>query len=223
MTAPRICCLVTLDVHHEAEVKDAVGRRRTTTRAVLAALLLLGAAACGDDEDGAGGTGPGGIGSGTQDGAGAEAGGDAAGTGAEIDFGVDACTLLQATEIEAQFAEVGPVGEGVPSDLGSFFCRWEAEENGATQADMLPPEVWVKVEPLYEGTSVAGALGDPIPVEGLGDEAYYDANTAEASLHVGAGEWVVALGAVPRAVHIDTGTGMQNRLAALAELILGRL
>lgn len=143
--------------------------RRNGLAGVITLLLLVGAAACGgDDKDGGLGARP------AQDQGDASAdGGGGDGDGAGGSEG-DPCSLLEVSEIKAEFGDRGAVAEG--EALG-FSCSWEvgdlsdtgsgAGSVGVTRARSAPSAE----EAIAE---IRDLSLDPVEVEGLGDEALFD-------------------------------------------------
>lgn len=132
---------------------------RGTTRAVLAALVLLSTAACGGGDTGAGGVFDQG-----------DASSDGGGAGATEQ--IDMCSLLEESEIEAQFGERGAVAEGTPG-LG---CSWDVGSpfdagTGSLHLQDLPLTGLPVEEALASYRDLAQ---DPVDIEGLGDDAFFE-------------------------------------------------
>lgn len=139
----------------------------TRTRVgVITLLLLVGAAACGGDDSG-GPLGEGNVGADSSGGNKGSGEGDGAGG-----VGGDPCSLLEVSEIEAAFGEHGAVAEGKP--LG-FSCGWDvgdvAERGSGVVAITRARGAGSPEQSLAE---IRDLSSNPIEVEGVGDEAFFD-------------------------------------------------
>jgi hypothetical protein len=97
---------------------------------------------------------------------------DSAGNAPDLPWEGEACDLLTVADVEAQFGDRGAVRAGVPEGTPQR-CRWEIGS--------LLDDGGVVVLTVYIDESLdedARALSDAQPVEGLGDEAYFDADNA---------------------------------------------
>lgn len=181
--------------------------RRLLTAMVAVAVMLLGAA-CSDEKKTAGGTG---LGSGS----------DAAGEGTGDGGGDDPCVLLEMSEIEAAFGERGAVAEG--EALG-FSCTWDVGDVGG-DGGILGLTSTRAVGSVEQGlTEVLGHLdGQPVEVDGVGDEAYFTA-TGEGMFRASridfrTGPWLVVVDA-----HFSPEpAGTQDKLVTLAQHVVDRL
>jgi hypothetical protein len=185
----------------------------TKARAGVAGLVVLsflGTAACGGKDGGDGSTGLGGAT--TQPGGDGESG-DA---GSEESSGVDACSLLEVSEIEAAFGDRGPVAEG-ESNM-EIACNWEVGDlsepnSGAGNVGVMNARYAGSVEDaLAESRAI---VDNPIDVAGLGDEAFLDYGT----LHVRSGETYLTVSAF-FSPDVD---GVHEKLVTLARHALSRL
>lgn len=200
-------------------------RMNAWIRAGLAASLLVGLAGCGKDDGGDLGVGEvADQGSPDQS---DDGGLDAAGDGQRLDL----CSLLEASEIEAEFGERGAVAGGL-EELES--CVWdvgpqsEAGSGNVTIWD-YPPVPGVSIEDNFAGFK---ELADnPVDIDGLGDEAYYEHDPEaydDRSLEVmwehtfvyfRSGETFLSVSAF-----FGPGVdGVEDRLVTLAEHVLSRL
>lgn len=170
------------------------------TRVVLAGLLaavLLGVVGCGDDTGGD---------DNSQSGTAVPDSGEGAASDAEL----DACSLLDITEIGEQFGERGAVSVGQPSVQGTTsLCSWDIGDRTQPGSATLT---------LAATHTISQAIFDELtgdPVDGLGDEALLDGQ----SLHVRSGEGyfnlIVGIG--------DSDPVTSDSLITLAHAILDRL
>lgn len=128
----------------------------------MTALVLLVGVGCGDDDDGGGL--PSGLGS-DADGGSNSGGGGGAGSG-------EPCSLLKVSEIEAAFGDHGDVAEGEP--LG-MLCTWQVgdiDESGSGAIGVTRARG--AGTPEQSITEIRDLALDPVEVEGLGDEAFFD-------------------------------------------------
>lgn len=203
-----------------------MGESKIKARIGLVALLLLAAATCGgdDDDDDAnvsadvGSAPPGGApdpGSEAPEDGGAGNGGDATSAGAsgeKVGVDVSPCVLLEPSEIQDQFPDAGAFAEG--NDFDRFDqCFWQSETATELQLAVEPTEVRSMDERLEYAPS------EPVPVEGLGDEAYYAGDGLWSVLYVVTAGTAVSL----QATYIEGVEGAQEKLEALAQLALSRL
>lgn len=116
-------------------------------------LLLVGAAACGDDDDSLGGT----------------SGAGPIGGQGDADTGADACSLLEVSEIEAEFGDNGAVADG---ELLGFSCSWEVGGTGGARSGVV---VVTKARgagsPEQSLAEIRDLDSSPVEVAGVGDEA----------------------------------------------------
>ena len=130
---------------------------------VAALLLLVGAAACGgDDKDGTFGAGP------------AEGqGGSNAGAGGGSEGGP--CDLLEVSEIEAEFGDRGAVADG--EALG-FSCSWAVGDISDPSSGIVGvTKARGAGSPEQSMAEIRDLSTNPVEVEGLGDEAFFDFGT----------------------------------------------
>jgi hypothetical protein len=139
-------------------------------RAGVTAILFLGIAGCGDDDDGSpelGGVAE----QGSVDGAGSDDD-----DGGEVDGGqaLDLCTLLEESEVEAEFGERGRAAEGY-EEFES--CVWEVGDQSVAGTG----SVTVSEYPTIPGQSLEDNFAgfeeladDPVDIDGLGEEAYFE-------------------------------------------------
>lgn len=207
------------------EVTRTTGSRRGA--ALCLGVLLSVLVACGDN-DGSTGT--------TEAGA---AGDDGASGGADSGE-IDPCALLDETDIEAEFGDIGPIGEGF-QDLDA--CAWHVNEviddpagDGGTvdlRHNDLATEIYDTPEENFQASrdnDEGSDLWDDgvVDVSGVGDAAYYA--SAEKQEVVGTtqshGILVVLSDGVVfsvSAVFLPAIEGTQDRLAALAQVVIDRL
>jgi hypothetical protein len=205
------------------------GRARGLGLAMALLLGLGGLAGCGgDDDDGAALDADAGTGAADA----ADDGGGDAPPGAPTSPGeaLGVCDMLQVSEIEAQFGDLGAIAEGETTAMG---CEWQVGEpvEGAPIDSALTLQVLFHPGDELEGFYPNGAeqaeadlaevsgRDDVVPISGLGDEAVLDFGV----LYVRSGEILYAVGGymIPNA---PLGTdAMQAKLTALAEQVLGRL
>jgi hypothetical protein len=168
----------------------------------LMAMVLLGLVACGGDGDG--GDEQGGAGNEVLDDAASEDGAPASGSD------IDACALLEASEIEEQFGERGTVAEGVPNQSGATsLCSWDVGDLTASGSGT----VTLGVSPDVTDAIFDELTGDP--VDGLGDEALISGET----LHVQSGDLYFNL----IAGFYPAVPGASEKVTSLGEAIVGRL
>jgi hypothetical protein len=176
----------------------------------LVVLSFLATAACGGKDGGDGSTGLGGAT--TQ----SDRGGESGDAGAEESSGVDVCSLLEVSEIEAVFGDRGPVAEGEANM--EISCNWEVGDlsqtnSGAGNVGLLNARYAGSVE---EALAESRAIVDnPIDVPGLGDEAFLD----YATLHFRSGETYIAVSAF-FSPDVD---GVGEKLVTLARHVLSRV
>lgn len=184
-------------------------------------VAVLAVAGCGGGDGGGvagagGATGPGG-GSGTGE-------ADAGGTD---DDGLDLCTLLETSEVEAEFGEVGPVAGGEPDFI---HCVWEVGElyregSGTVSVTDFGPPLGVTMEEHL--ATFRGFADNPVDIDGLGDGAFYDEEVPDqldggfeaASVTFRFGDRLLQV----RASFRPAPDGMEERLATLAEHVVDRL
>lgn len=203
------------------------GLQRRVAAISLGALLSV-LAACGDD-GGQPGTQP----------AGGAAGGSG-GPGSAATGEIEPCELLDVGDIEAEFGDVGPIGEGF-EDLDA--CAWHVNEvindpagDGGTvylRHDALGARVYDTPEDLFDATRETDESIDlwddgVVDVSGVGDAAYY-ASSEEMEV-VGTTQShgllvVLANGVVfsASAVFLPGIEGTQERLVAIAQVVIDRL
>jgi hypothetical protein len=167
----------------------------------LMAMVLLGLVACGDDGDG---DEQGGAGNGILDEAASEGGAPASGSD------IDACALLEASEIGELFGERGTVADGEPNQSGpTSLCSWGVGDPAAPEGGT----VTLGVSPDVTDAIFEELTGDP--VEGLGDEALISGET----LHVQSGDLYFNI----IAAFYPTLAGTSEKLTSLGEAVAGRL
>jgi hypothetical protein len=177
----------------------------TKAKAGLAGLVVLsflGTVGCGGDDGGDGSTGLG--------------GGESSEAGSEESSGVDVCSLLEVSEIEAVFGDRGPVAEG--EENTEIACNWEVGDlsepnSGSGNVGVMNARYNGSVEDaMAESRAI---VDNPIDVAGLGDEAFLDYGT----LHVRSGEAYIAVSG-----HFSPDVeGLDEKLVTLARHVLSRL
>lgn len=183
-----------------------------TPRGLLVLVLAVGlaAAGCGDDGDDEGDE-PGGI---PED---VEEVEDITGDAPDV----DPCSLLEVSEIDAEFGAQGTVLDG--QDQGDQ-CLWEVGEDQTALGtgtvsvfvQYVNPELPIDpIEDIFAGQQASYA--DSAPVDGIGDEAYFEPNGATVNVRSGDLIWFVQAAFIPQ---VD---GVQEKLEALAGLVAGRL
>jgi len=175
----------------------------------LVALMLVGFAGCGgDDSDDAGRT------PGLSDAPGAD---EALGGGEGEGSDGDVCSLLETSEVEAEFGQRGPVADGV---ISLANCMWEVgEDQTGDDSGFVSLLRANPVGPMDEAMVNTMALAeDPVAVDGVGDEAHYDLNGGLCTLYVRSGELLFTLSS-----YFNTPVdGVQQKLATLAEQAISR-
>jgi hypothetical protein len=122
---------------------------------LVVTLLLVGAAACGDDDDLGGTTGV--------DPAGDAGGANGGGSGG------DACSLLEVSEIEAEFGDHGAVADG---ELLGFSCSWEVGDiDDPGSGIVVVTKARGAGSPEQSLAEIRGMESNPVEVDGVGDEA----------------------------------------------------
>lgn len=187
---------------------DGLGIRARAGVAGLVVLSLLGVAGCSGD-DGDASTGSGGV-------ANQDDGGDSNGAGSADTAEGNVCSLLEVSEIEAEFGDRGVVGAG--EENTEIACNWEVGDlsepnSGSGNVGVMRARYAGTVESaLAESRAIAD---NPIDIEGLGDEAYMDV----ATLYVRSGEALIAISAF----FSPSVDGLQEKLVTLAQHVLTRL
>ena len=183
-----------------------------TPRGLLVLVLAVGlaVAGCGDDGDDEGDE-PGGI---PED---VEEVEDITGDAPDV----DPCSLLEVSEIDAEFGAQGTVLDG--QDQGDQ-CLWEVGEDQTALGtgtvsvfvQYVNPELPIDpIEDIFAGQQASYA--DSAPVDGIGDEAYFEPNGATVNVRSGDLIWFVQAAFIPQ---VD---GVQEKLEALAGLVAERL
>jgi hypothetical protein len=204
-------------------------RKNVWIRAGLAAALLVGLAGCGDDDGGD--LGVGGVtdqgSSGQPNDSDDDGGLDAPGDGQTLDL----CSLLEVSEIEAEFGERGAVADGF-DEFES--CVWDVGAratagSGSVTVSYYPPVPGQSIEDNFAGYKELAE--NPVDIDDLGDEAYYE-HDAEAFddrslgvmfehtfVYFRSGDTFLSVSAF-----FGPGVdGVEDRLVALAEQVLSRL
>jgi len=208
-----------------------VDRTRITSWAVpvVAALLVVAAAGCGDSGDSGDGGSVGGDGGNGGEGAGA--GGDETPDdgpqGAVPADGpapaIDACALLDPADIEAQYPAIVPIG--ADEDTSSSYaagCRWESHGGSTFIVDVMTPFPGSGVQDVMSSASPE----ELVPVEALGDEAFFQNASYESRLGVRVGDAYVQMTARVYGNgngDDDDGEGNREPMAALLRLAVDRL
>lgn len=192
-----------------------MNRMRTRATSGLVAMLLVGAMACGDDGD----TDVGSPGSSGQDDA-SEVGdfGDPGGEASESEDDIDPCSLLEVSDIEAQFGELGTFAEG--ESLGPT-CTWDlaTRDDFSTDGMDLSVSTALSNRPIEaEFDDLRETSEDPVDIAGVGDDAFMA--SLGNSLRVLSGDHIMALNIVIEDSDIE---GEQEKLEALAQLVIDRL
>jgi len=185
----------------------------------LGAVLLIGGTGCGDDDSG--GLAGSGSGSGLTDQT-DPAGGGTADTGGDPGVtDLDLCSLLETSEIEAEFGERGAVKDGHEEMLQ---CTWDvgtASAGGTWGVSVgdLGPATGMPPEDYF--ATFRDLAGDAADVEGVGDEAYFeeDPQIFQSYVTFRVGENVLSVDA-----YFDPEVeGTQEKLTTLAEHVVSRL
>ena len=180
----------------------AVGKTFVLT--VALGLVMLG---CGDDDGGDGGA----------DAPLPDEVEDAIGDSPDV----DPCSLLEVSEIEAEFGDAGEVFDGM--DQGDQ-CLWEVGEDQSALGtgtvsvfvQFINPDLPIEpIEDIFAAQQESYA--DATPVEGIGDEAYFEPNGATVNARSGDLIWFVQAAFIPQ---VD---GVQEKLETLAGLVANRL
>jgi hypothetical protein len=183
---------------------------------VLAVALAL--AACGgdgDDPTAANGDGAGGGTAPTGD-AGAGAGSDSTGGDPAWTGEIDACALLEPADIEEA------LGTGPVSELGEdiYACEWQVGSPGdgpdsgtigIDGIDRLPGGI----EPSFD----AMRFDNSVPVEGVGDDAFYSVNLGSGLITFRTGGVILWIDAAFEPMRPNS----QEELTALAQVLVERL
>lgn len=188
----------------------------------LAAVVLLGVAGCGGGSDEK--TAKDELDS---QGAGSEDAGDIGDAGQSA--AVDLCSLLETSEVETEFGERGVVVDGVEDFT---HCTWDVGDqsqnnSGSLSVSDMGPAIGQTAEDYFAGFKELA--NDPVDVDGVGDEAYYETDpdayssgdtTFEQSFLVfRTGDLVLSLDAF----FGPAVAGTQEKLLELAEHVLDRL
>ncbi len=180
---------------------------------VAVCAVLLAACSSGSDDSGSDTTGS------SDDSAeqtGSDTGGDT--TSGDSDGGdeIDKCTLLEASEIEAEFG--GPVSN--PIDEG-YQCQWEVGEDQSQPGTGTISVAAGTQVPDQSGQDyydiVREAATDAVEVDGIGDAAYYE--PVFGAVTVLANDTVI----VVQAAFIPEPDGQQEKVENLAALVADRL
>jgi len=183
--------------------------------ALVAALLALGLGACGSDS-GAGGSA---LGAGSRR---RSSGPDATAAPVAATGRDDLCTLLEAAEIEAQFG--GPVTATIVDDI---MCRWRigtgeivADATGDLLIGFSGARPGMPIEADFD-EMVANLFPDSVAVDGVGDDAVLDGDSdyAPRTLTFRSDDSIVTV----EARFFPPLPGTQEKLTALAQLLVGRL
>jgi hypothetical protein len=186
----------------------------------LSIVALLAIPGCSDD------SGEGGEESSTEDAQGdgadadTDATGDDEGEGGDVSVepDIDLCSLLEVSEIDAEFGEQGSVLDGV-EELDQ--CSWDV---GQDQSEPGTGSVHVFVQYVDPSLPIESAeerfaqqraaYSEAVELEDLGDEAYYEPNGPSVNVRSGALIWFVQAPFIPEVP--DTQQKLEN-LAALVE------
>jgi hypothetical protein len=164
----------------------------------------------GGRDDGGGGLGPAGDG-------GTDQSGDSGSTGGSTGDPFQDCTMLETTEVEAQFGELGEVADPF-FDVGG--CAWEIgdQEGFGTPegfGDFLDVR-WIPSDPDASMEETFGGAGYEL-VEGLADEAWISPEADTLVLRRGS-------------LHVSLATSLsdevpdlRDKMVTLAELVLNRV
>jgi len=182
---------------------------RTLARlSVLGVAIVLAAAGCSDDGD-------------NGDDAGEVTPDDVEDVVEGDDSDVDPCSLLEVSEIEAEFGEQGTVLEGEES---LDQCSWEVGEDQSQPGtgsvhvfvQFIDPDLPIDpIEDMFAGQEES--TPDAVAVEGIGDAAYYAPNSGSVNVRSGDLIWFV------QATFIPEPEGMQEKVESLAGIVEGRL
>jgi hypothetical protein len=134
---------------------------------------------------------------------------------------VDPCSLLEVSEIDAEFGAQGTVLDG--QDQGDQ-CLWEVGEDQTALGtgtvsvfvQYVNPELPIApIDDIFADQQASYA--ESTPVDGIGDEAYFEPNGATVNVRSGDLIWFVQAAFIPQ---VD---GVQEKLEALAGLVAVRL
>jgi len=199
-----------------------VDRTRITSWAapVVAALLVFAAAGCGDDSGDGGSVGSDGETGGNGD----ETPDDGAPGAVAADApapAIDVCALLDPADIEAQYPAIVPIGDD--EDTSSSYasgCRWESQGGSTFMVDVMTPFPGSGVREVMSSASPE----ELVPVEALGDEAFFQNASYESRLGARVGDAYVQMTArVYGNGDDDDGEGNREPMAALLRLTVDRL
>jgi hypothetical protein len=228
----------------DMEVGGVISKRSIVRTGLVALAALVGVAGCGGSggggDDAAAGANDGVFGSGNDDagaaadGTGQSSGGEGAGAGTDGPgqgggggqgaggaAGIDLCSLLDPSEVEAQFGEGGAVADGKGGDAA---CLWEVGDQSRLGLDEGPGQVSltdVYVADTWPADAQYDNMRDltegAIDVDGVGDEAFLVATGS--TLVFRSGEAFLSL----TASFYPPPAGREDKLVALAQQIASRL
>lgn len=189
---------------------NRIGTRATSG---LVAMLLVGAMACGDNGDSDAGS----PGSSDQDDASDV--GDFGGPGdeaSEAGDDIDPCSLLEVSDIEAQFGEFGTFAEG--ESLGPT-CTWDlAGADFSTDSMNVSARTALGNGPIENEFDDLRENYDGVDIDGVGDAAFMSPSSNGLSFL--SGDYIVSINIIIEDSDIE---GEQEKLEALAQLIIDRL